>query len=101
MDGVPDAPRAPFLVQGREQSLLELPPATPRVLGVNTPMGGGGYFRLFPLFLTEWALRQMSRACSPPVATLYFHPWEFDPEQRRLPLGRLNSFRTYVRHRTP
>jgi hypothetical protein len=27
---------------------------------------------------------------------LYFHPWEFDPEQKRLPLRRLNHFRTYV-----
>jgi hypothetical protein len=27
---------------------------------------------------------------------LYFHPWEFDLEQKRLPLGRLNRFRTYV-----
>jgi hypothetical protein len=32
----------------------------------------------------------------PGVATLYFHPWEFDPEQARLPLRRLNRFRTYV-----
>jgi hypothetical protein len=27
---------------------------------------------------------------------LYFHPWEFDPEQPRLPLGLLSKFRTYV-----
>jgi hypothetical protein len=27
---------------------------------------------------------------------LYFHPWEFDPRQARLPLGRLSRFRTYV-----
>lgn len=27
---------------------------------------------------------------------LYFHPWEFDPDQPRLPLGRLGGFRTYV-----
>src|SRR5262249_10823401 len=31
-----------------------------------------------------------------PVATLYFHPWEFDPEQARLPLGCVSRFRTYV-----
>jgi polysaccharide deacetylase family protein (PEP-CTERM system associated) len=94
--GVPAAPRGPFLAHGFQHSILELPPATLRFLGVNAPMGGGGYFRLFPLFLTEWAMRQTSRACSPSVATLYFHPWEFDPEQARLPLGRLSRFRTYV-----
>jgi hypothetical protein len=27
---------------------------------------------------------------------LYFHPWEFDPGQARLPLGQLSRFRTYV-----
>jgi hypothetical protein len=27
---------------------------------------------------------------------LYFHPWEFDPDQARLPLRRLSAFRTYV-----
>ena len=27
---------------------------------------------------------------------LYFHPWEFDPDQQRLPLSRLSSWRTYV-----
>jgi polysaccharide deacetylase family protein (PEP-CTERM system associated) len=94
--GVPGAPRAPFLARGERHTILELPPATLRLLGVNTPMGGGGYFRLFPLFLTRWAIRQMSRDCSPGVATLYFHPWEFDPEQRRLPLRWPARFRTYV-----
>jgi polysaccharide deacetylase family protein (PEP-CTERM system associated) len=94
--GVPAAPRSPFLARGEQLSLLELPPATLRLLGWNLPMGGGGYFRLFPLFLMEQAIRQMARDCSPPVVTLYFHPWEFDPGQRRLPLKRLSAFRTYV-----
>jgi polysaccharide deacetylase family protein (PEP-CTERM system associated) len=94
--GVPAAPRAPFRARGEEHSILELPPATLRLLGISTPMGGGGYFRLFPLFLTQWALRQARQHCSPPVAMLYFHPWEFDVDQRRLPLGRLSRFRTYV-----
>jgi polysaccharide deacetylase family protein (PEP-CTERM system associated) len=94
--GVPDAPRSPFLARGRRHALLEIPPVSLRVLGVNTPMGGGGYFRLFPLFLTRWAVRQTLAATSPPVAMLYFHPWEFDVEQRRLPLRRLARFRTYV-----
>lgn len=94
--GVPDAPRAPFWAVGRQHAILELPPATLSVAGVNVPMGGGGYFRLFPLWLTERALRQTAAECYPPVATLYFHPWEFDPEQARLPLRGLNRFRTYV-----
>jgi polysaccharide deacetylase family protein (PEP-CTERM system associated) len=94
--GVPAAPRVPFRLRGLRHDLLEIPPATLRLCGVNAPMGGGGYFRLFPLFLTRWALRQLRASCSPPVAMLYFHPWEFDLHQQRLPLGRLRSFRTYV-----
>lgn len=27
---------------------------------------------------------------------LYFHPWEFDPGQEYLQLGRLSHWRTYV-----
>jgi polysaccharide deacetylase family protein (PEP-CTERM system associated) len=94
--GVPDAPRCPFLARGREYAILELPPVTLRVLGMNAPMGGGGYFRLFPLFMTEWAIRQTLAATFPPVAMMYFHPWEFDSEQQRLPLTWLSRFRTYV-----
>jgi hypothetical protein len=86
----------PFLARGPRHSLLELPPATLRVLGVNVPTGGGGYFRLFPLWLLERTLRQVARTCHPAVAMLYFHPWEFDTEQQRLPLGRLSRCRTYV-----
>lgn len=94
--GVPDAPRWPFLARGETCSLLELPPATWRVLGANLAVGGGGYFRLFPLAVMRRGIAQTLRQGQPPVAMLYFHPWEFDPEQERLPLSRLSRFRTYV-----
>jgi polysaccharide deacetylase family protein (PEP-CTERM system associated) len=94
--GVPGAPRWPFRARGREHTLLELPLATLRLPGVNVPVGGGGYFRLLPPALLEGALRQTARDGRPPVAVVYFHPWEFDPDQPRLPLGRLGGFRTYV-----
>ncbi len=94
--GIPDAPRWPFLARGETSTLLELPPATWRVLGANLPVGGGGYFRLFPLAVMRRGLAQTLRQGQPPVAMLYFHPWEFDPDQERLPLRRLNRFRTYV-----
>ena len=67
-----------------------------RLLRTNFPVGGGGYFQaLLPLFFMRYALRQL-RGSTPAVAMLYFHPWEFDPDQARLPLRRLSSFRTYV-----
>lgn len=95
--GVPDAPRWPFRLRGERHTLLEFPLATWRIAGgVNLPVGGGGYFRLLPLWALERALRQVRRDGRPAAATLYFHPWEFDPGQPRLPLRRANYFRTYV-----
>jgi polysaccharide deacetylase family protein (PEP-CTERM system associated) len=94
--GVPGAPRGPFRARGECDEILELPPATLRVGGITLPMGGGGYFRLFPLRLTNWAIRQTAATSRPPLAVLYFHPWEFDPNQIRLPLGHVSRFRTYV-----
>lgn len=94
--GVPSAPRAPFLAKGASGTILELPPLAWRLPIGNLPAGGGGYFRLFPPGVLEAALRQAGREFRPPVAMLYFHPWEFDPEARRLPLRPLSRWRTYV-----
>ena len=94
--GVPNAPRGPFRVLGREHELLELPPLTYRAAGFNLPVAGGGYFRLFPLGVMRAGVRQAMRSALPAVAMLYFHPWEFDEDQPRLPLGRLAQWRTYV-----
>ena len=94
--GIADAPRGPFRVFGREHELLELPPLTYRLAGLNLPVAGGGYFRLFPLAFMRAGLRQASRSESPSVAMLYFHPWEFDLDQPYLPMGFLARCRTYV-----
>ena len=94
--GIADAPRGPFLAVGREREILELPPLTYRRAGLNLPVAGGGYFRLFPLGFMKAGLRQVRKAGQPSVGMLYFHPWEFDPDQPRLPLGRLAKWRTYV-----
>lgn len=93
--GIHDAPRTPFLARGGKQSILELPPVTLRWWRYNLPVAGGGYFRLFPLQMMEAGVRQTQRL-QPAAAMLYFHPWEFDPQQPRLPLSRLSRWRTYV-----
>lgn len=94
--GIPDAPRGPFLAAGRERELLELPLLTYRRAGLNLPVAGGGYFRLFPPAVMRAGLRQTAAAPAPAVGMLYFHPWEFDADQPRLPLGRVARWRTYV-----
>jgi polysaccharide deacetylase family protein (PEP-CTERM system associated) len=94
--GVPDAPRTPFVAVGRTHEILELPPATYSFSGQNLPVAGGGYFRLFPLMVMRAGLSQLSRKTTPAVGMLYFHPWEFDPTQPKLPLRKLSKWRTYV-----
>ncbi|MGH9675682.1 MAG: DUF3473 domain-containing protein, partial [Candidatus Acidiferrum sp.] len=94
--GISDAPRSPFIARGERSTILEIPPLTGKVMHYNLPAAGGGYFRLFPLWFMNWAIRQSQTHCRPAVAMLYFHPWEFDPGQDRLPLGFLSAWRTYV-----
>ena len=94
--GIPEAPRGPFMAQGSRHEILEIPPATVRIGGVNVPVGGGGYFRLLPLALMKLALAHSRRDPQCGATVLYFHPWEFDPDQPRLPLKKVNRFRTYV-----
>jgi polysaccharide deacetylase family protein (PEP-CTERM system associated) len=91
--GSPDAPRTPFAPL---PGMLEIPLTTVKVLGIDVPASGGGYFRLLPYPLTRSLLRHASRV-NPSPAIFYLHPWEIDPEQPRqrgAPL--LSRFRHYL-----
>jgi polysaccharide deacetylase family protein (PEP-CTERM system associated) len=92
--GIPDAPAGPHRIDRPAGSLWELPPPVYRKWGYPLPVGGGGYFRLYPYWLTRHCLRAINAHGRPFVA--YLHPWEVDPEQPRLPAGRLTRFRHYV-----
>ena len=65
------------------------------MFGWRLPVAGGGYFRLLPYAVTRWALRQLNGREGQP-AMVYLHPWEIDPGQPRLPVGRLTRFRHSV-----
>lgn len=79
--GIPDAPRVPFRPPGTS-ALTEIPVTTVRLASANLPAGGGGYFRLFPYALSRTMIRRVNEEEQRP-ANMYFHPWEFDPEQPR------------------
>jgi polysaccharide deacetylase family protein (PEP-CTERM system associated) len=97
--GIADAPRWPHRIVRPAGSLWEFPGSVWRGLGYPFPVGGGGYFRLYPYTLTRFGLSAINRAGLPFVT--YLHPWELDPEQPRLAPGRLKAFRHYVNlHRT-
>ena len=96
--GTPDAPRFAHDVRA---NLVEMPVTTMRLFGRNWPAGGGGYFRLLPYGMSRWLLRRVNDVDLQP-AIFYFHPWEIDAAQPRIPgIDAKTRFRHYVNlHRT-
>lgn len=90
--GMPEAPR--FAFYSDQGAILEIPVSTWDLMGRKLPCGGGGYFRLFPYFYSRWALKRINRLDSQPCV-FYFHPWEIDPHQPRVPGI---SLKTRIRH---
>jgi polysaccharide deacetylase family protein (PEP-CTERM system associated) len=94
--GRPRAPRFPYgICRSGLAWLTEFPISTARVLGVNLPIGGGGYFRLSPFELIRRGIHYVNTHERQPVM-FYFHPWELDPGQPRPPMAWRHRFRHYV-----
>jgi polysaccharide deacetylase family protein (PEP-CTERM system associated) len=90
--GLGHCPRFPFQL---ENGLIEIPPSTLRILDRNVPFGGGGYFRLFPYWLTRLGIRKLNREGYP--AMVYLHPWELDPSSPRVNHADARTrFRQYI-----
>lgn len=79
--GIPDAPRFAFYPNPTGK-LLEVPITTVNLLGRNIPVGGGGYFRLWPYAVSRWFIQRVNEK-DRRSAVFYFHPWEIDPDQPR------------------
>ena len=88
--GIADAPLDPYWIA---DDLLELPMSVVELGGRRLPCPGGGYFRLYPYSLSAALIRRCNEAGRP--AIFYAHPWEFDPEQPRMPLSPIKRFRHY------
>lgn len=90
--GMPNAPRHAHAIGG----LVEIPCTTLRFLNRNWPASGGGYFRLMPYSLSRWMIERINRVDRLP-AVFYFHPWEVDTGQPRIPgISAKTRFRHYV-----
>ncbi|MBX7106084.1 MAG: polysaccharide deacetylase family protein [Gemmataceae bacterium] len=76
----------PYVIETPSGPLTEVP--LPAVAGL--PVGGGGYLRLLPYWMTRAALRSLDQPFC-----VYLHPWEFDPEQPRVAA----PLRQTIRHR--
>lgn len=84
--GIEDAPRWPHALDVDGKALIEFPITTWRVMGMNVPVAGGAYFRIYPYALTKTALATVERSGHPFV--FYLHPWEVDAEHPRIALPR-------------
>src|SRR5262249_49818637 len=81
--GQPSAPPFPYEIwRDGSTALLEFPVGTARFVGVNVPIGGGGYFRLLPYPLVQLGIQHVNEVDQRPVM-FYLHPWELDAGQPR------------------
>ena len=79
MDGYPPQPR--IVTSERGNRLVEAPVACFDWLGKRRPVGGGGYFRLWPYWVIRKAWRQFERLGRPGI--VYMHPYEYDPSEMK------------------
>ena len=92
--GMPGTPHEPYwLKPPNGGKLLEFPLSTCPVGSYRMPIAGGGYFRLYPYWLSRWGLGRINRAGKPFI--FYLHPWEIDPGQPRLNVSAFSRFRHY------
>ncbi|HUU46010.1 MAG TPA: polysaccharide deacetylase family protein [Acidobacteriota bacterium] len=90
MNGIPQA------IFRWPNGLIEFPLPVVRLFGLDIPVGGGGYFRLYPVSWTLRTLRRRSRQGRP--TAFYVHPYEIGPSAPRLPgLPPWRRLRHYIR----
>ena len=75
-------------------TIVEFPISTYKTMGATIPVAGGGYFRLFPYFITKFGLGMINKAGH--EFLFYMHPWEIDPKQPMVNgITRFAKFRHY------
>lgn len=78
--GIDGAPRYPHQLRTPAgHTLYEFPVAVYEFAGRRVPVGGGGYFRLFPYWFLRRGVVQLNAQRQP--ATIYMHPYEYAPHE--------------------
>lgn len=80
-------------IRTRAGNIFEVALSTASLWGIQLPIAGGGYFRLFPYSVSRMYLRQFEKTSNQFV--MYFHPWEIDPDQPRMDGPLVSKFRHY------
>jgi polysaccharide deacetylase family protein (PEP-CTERM system associated) len=87
---------APRRAYAPVRGMLEIPLSSLRILRMDVPASGGGYFRLFPLGLSRRLVAGASRINGAP-GVFYLHPWEIDATQpRQHQASPITRFRHYL-----
>lgn len=88
----------------REYSLIKTPSGIIEELPVSVfqltwtksiriPVGGGGYFRLFPSWFLGYCLRKLDEQRLPFI--IYCHPYEFNPQEWQQILKHVSGYRRF------
>ena len=92
--GIKGSPEYPHILETpAKKKLIEYPLSTYRLFGQAIPVAGGGYFRLYPYWLSRFFYQRINKSSTPFV--FYLHPWEVDPAQPRVKASLLSEFRHY------
>jgi len=92
--GIPGSPTDPHILKTSVgNQLVEFPLSTYKILGQSVPVAGGGYFRLYPYWLSRFFYKNLNKISKPFV--FYLHPWEVDPDQPRVKVSWFSEFRHY------
>ncbi|MCA2017119.1 DUF3473 domain-containing protein [Vibrio tritonius] len=78
--GAPDWPRLKYR---RPEGIIEIPLPTNTSTGFKLPIGGGGFFRLYPYQMSKLLINRFITQTEQPFC-FYFHPWEIDAQQPRM-----------------
>ncbi len=78
-----------------DNHFFELPVSNLRLCNKTIPLGGGGYFRLYPTSFFKHGIKNVLKKDN--AFIFYAHPWEFDPNQPRVhQASRGFKFRHYI-----
>jgi polysaccharide deacetylase family protein (PEP-CTERM system associated) len=93
--GIPGANTRPHKFQTEKgNEIVEFPLSTVGTRNRRFPVSGGGYFRLFPYWVSRTGLRHVNTKENMPFI-FYMHPWELDEGQPRIKSSKFSEFRHY------
>jgi polysaccharide deacetylase family protein (PEP-CTERM system associated) len=93
--GIPGGETAPYLFEtSKGKSIIEFPLSTVGTKKIRLPISGGGYFRLFPYWVSKKGLNRINKHENIPFI-FYLHPWEIDKDQPRIKSKMISEFRHY------